>query len=247
MLSKNSLKFIKSLQIKKFRKEHGLFLVEGRKSVLELLPSAFETQMVVVTAEYYEEVRRAAGPATTIHIETESTIAQLGTFESNKTMLAVAAMRQFPPIKVEKNEFVLALDGIQDPGNLGTIIRTADWFGITKILCSETTAEFYNPKVISSTMGSFTRATVQYCTLPDEIARLKQEGIEIYGAVLGGEGLKNMAPGPGVIVIGSEANGISQPVEKLLGAKITIPGAGQAESLNAAVAAGIILYHFKGI
>src|SRR6187402_2407305 len=155
MLSKAKIKFVKSLQVKKYRKQEQSFVVEGAKSVQELLASDFEVVLMLVTEEF-----RAANqvPKSAEIIEvTDKELAGIGEFQSNDSVLAVARMKPLAELDLEPNEFALVLDDIRDPGNLGTIIRTADWFGINKVIASEETADFYNPKVISATMGSFTR------------------------------------------------------------------------------------------
>lgn len=142
-----------------------------------------------------------------------------------------------------KNHFILALDGIQDPGNLGTIIRIADWFGIDQIIASKDTAELYNPKVIQSTMGSFLRVKVWYRNL-ETILQKKQ--VPVYGALLNGESMYNTAsPKEGILVIGNESKGIRETILPFIHHAITIPRIGKAESLNAAVATGILLSQLK--
>jgi len=165
MLSKAKIKFIKSLQIKKYRKQEQSFIVEGAKSVRELLDSDFEVVTLVGTAGFLSTVKPKN------HFETieasESEMDGLGEFQSNDAALAVARTKPNEFFSVNPDEFALLLDDIRDPGNLGTIIRTADWFGVTKIVASAETADFYNPKVISATMGSFTRVKIFYTPLAD--------------------------------------------------------------------------------
>lgn len=164
-----------------------------------------------------------------------------GTFQSNDGALAIARMKENREPKLEANQYCLVLDDIRDPGNLGTIIRTADWYGITHIIASLETTDQYNPKTIAATMGSFCRVGVYYCHVPDYLA---QQKVDVYGAFLNGENIHQTAFGAGgFIVIGNESNGVTPAVEKFVTRKITIPRKGKAESLNAAIATAIILDH----
>ncbi len=163
----------------------------------------------------------------------------LGEFQSNDTVLAIARMRPNHQSLVDADEFALVLDDIRDPGNLGTIIRTADWFGISRIIASEETADFYNPKVISASMGSFVRTEVFYTDLQHYLAQTNSH--RVYGAFLNGRDVHGVDfRNGGLIVIGNESRGISPEVEKFVTDRITIPRYGRAESLNAAIATAII-------
>ncbi|MGC1243131.1 MAG: RNA methyltransferase [Chryseosolibacter sp.] len=236
MLSKATIKFIKSLQVKKYRKQEQCFLIEGAKSVHELLDSDFETAILLGTAEFLSGIKT---PVTGEVIEVrENELDGLGEFQTNRSALAVARLKPNVSVIPRPGEFALVLDDIRDPGNLGTIIRTADWYGIQKIICSQETADFYNPKVISATMGSFTRVQIFYTELT---AYLSDCNLPVYGAFLSGRDVHavNFSTG-GFIVIGSEAHGISATVQPLVTEKITIPRYGRAESLNAAIATAII-------
>lgn len=246
MLSKNTLKFIKSLQIKKYRDEEGLFIVEGRKSVLELAGSGFDIVKVFCTKNFEKEVRAILGKLVDIEVVNYEELESISRLESNDSMLAVVKKRIQNFIEIDKIENVVILDQISDPGNLGTIIRTADWFGIQNIICSNDTVDFYSPKVITSTMGSFTRVNVCYGDLNNYIEELKTKGFVIYGALLNGSKLHQIEnKGKFAIVIGNESKGISSEISKKIDTAITIEGHGQAESLNASVAAAIIMYHFR--
>ena len=237
MLSKAKIKFVKSLQLKKYPKQEQCFVVEGLKSVQELLASDFEIVMLLATNEFLEENERP--DSAEVIVVTEKELATIGEFQSNDSALAVARMRTLTDLDIDKGEFALVLDDIRDPGNLGTIIRTADWFGITKIIASEETADFYNPKVIASTMGSFTRCKMLYTDLQ---AYLKnRSGRSVFGAFLNGTDVHDVKFGDeGFIVIGNESRGISDELVPFISDRITIPRYGNAESLNAAMAAGII-------
>jgi TrmH family RNA methyltransferase len=236
MISKANIKFIKSLQIKKYRKQEQCFVVEGAKSVHELMNSDFETTMVVGTAEFLSNLNKKT-KAEIVEVSIKE-LEGLGEFQTNESALAVARTKPNKELKIEANEFALVLDDIRDPGNLGTIIRTADWYGIQKIIASEETADFYNAKVISATMGSFTRTEIFYVNLEDYLSRSSHK---IYGAFLDGLDVHKLDFGKGgLIVIGNESKGISAGVGKYVTDKITIPRFGKAESLNAAIATAVI-------
>jgi TrmH family RNA methyltransferase len=240
MISKAQLKFIKSLQIKKYRKQEQCFLVEGAKSVQELVGSDFEVKLIAGTAEFL-----SAGKWSGIDIieVSEKELQSLGEFQSNNGAVAVAEMKANEPLTIKADEFAIMLDDIRDPGNLGTIIRTADWYGIDKIIASNETADFYNSKVITSTMGSFTRVKLYYTDLEDYLASNKQR---VFGAYLDGKSVYSADFGKGgIILIGSESHGISPKLEKFVSDKITIPRVGKAESLNAGIATAVILDNLR--
>ncbi|QSE99419.1 RNA methyltransferase [Fulvivirga lutea] len=240
MLSKSLAKFIKSLQLKKQRKKEGLFIVEGEKSVNELLQSNFKVKYLVGLSDYVNDINQ---PTFEVFEANEKTLDSIGTFKSSDRVIAVAEMKDVKNFSISKEEIVLALDGINDPGNLGTIIRLADWYGVKSILASPETADLYNPKVISATKGSFTRVNVYYTDL---VAALSESQAPVYGAMMEGQNLHKVKfESGGIIVMGNEANGISPQVEKLIKHKITIPKFGKAESLNVAMATGIILDNVK--
>jgi TrmH family RNA methyltransferase len=235
MLSKAKIKFVKSLQVKKYRKQEQCFVVEGAKSVQELLYSDFEVVMVFGTTEFLMD-HRLTGGAEVFEV-TLKELELLSEFQSNETGLAVARMKPNLPLTVKENEYGLVLDDIRDPGNLGTIIRTADWYGIHKIIASEETADHYNPKVVSATMGSFTRVEVYYVNL---VRYLEGQRHRIFGAYLDGVDVHRTDFGTsGLVVIGNEARGISAEIGRFVTDKITIPRYGKAESLNAAIATAI--------
>jgi RNA methyltransferase, TrmH family len=233
-------KLIKSLQVKKYRKEEQSFVVEGAKSVLELLASDFEIIVVAASPAFMNDnaaALRAAGVG--IEQSTENELTAAGTLQTNDAAIAVAKMKPNLRPVIKQNEFIIALDDIRDPGNAGTIIRTADWFGIKNIIASEETADFYNSKTISATMGSFCRVNFFYTSLPEFLSSSSHKK---YGAFLEGEDVHKIVFGSGgIIVIGNESNGISNEVKNHIDQKITIPRHGLAESLNAGVSAAIIL------
>ncbi len=240
MITRNQIKYINSLQQKKFRLEHQSFVVEGAKSVVELLKSDFEIELLFVTKLFFEENESLLK---NLLVQPELVYAneleKVGSFTSNNAALGVVKTKENVELLVKDKEFALILDDIRDPGNLGTIIRIADWYGITKIICSTSTVDIYNPKVINSTMGSFTRISLYYTDL--EIF-IKNKKVNIYGTLLDGENIhQTKFAESGYIVIGNEANGISEEITKLITHKITIPKFGGAESLNAGIATAVVL------
>lgn len=245
MISKAQIKWVKSLQVKKYRQAEQCFIVQGLKGVAELLRSDFEVELVVATEPALKEIFSQCKRQVERAVATPTELEAMGSFQSNDAALAVAKMKTPKPVKASFNEYCLMLDDIRDPGNLGTIIRTADWFGIKKIIASEHTADFYNPKVISATMGSFCRVEVSYTDL---VFYLRDCEVPVYGAFLLGNNIHDEQFGDGgIIVIGNESNGISPAVEQYVRHRIFIPGIGKAESLNAAIATGIILDNvFRG-
>ena len=239
MISKQQQKYVQSLHNKKYRTEYGKFLVEGEKAILEILNSDYEIENIFCT-ESLKEKLPFNSKFTAFNICKEEEIQSISTFKTNNAGVAVVNQKKdnFNKQSTE-NQIFLILDDIKDPGNLGTIIRLADWYGIADIYCSPNTVEFYNPKVIASTMGSFARVSVHYLELAPFIKELK---VPILGAFLGGKNIHELSfSKPFGLVIGSESHGISPEIEKLIDTKITIPRVGLAESLNAAVATGIIL------
>ncbi|OOG77810.1 RNA methyltransferase [Algoriphagus sp. A40] len=244
MLSKNTVKFIKSLHQKKYRIEFGQFFVEGEKSVLEVLQSDFLVDLVLVTEAFENKnfgvLKSFKGELIRV---TQNQLEQLGQFQSNDSALAVVRMKPNTPFLPENDELIIALDDVRDPGNLGTIIRVADWYGIQKLVFSPQTAEFYNPKVIQSTMGSFTRVKFFYEELESVLGRWKRP---VYGAFLDGTIIHKLQnPAPGILLMGNESKGISPEMEKFVSKKVTIPGFGKAESLNVAIATAILCDNFK--
>jgi RNA methyltransferase, TrmH family len=244
MLSKNTLKFIKSLQQKKFRKQEQLFFVEGSKNVTELLQSDYEVSHVLFTQQFFDENSSLLKSikADTFEV-TQKTLESIGSFQSNDAALAVAKMKPNKAFDLSSDEWVIALDDVKDPGNLGTIIRIADWYGIQKLLLSEESAEVYNPKVLHASMGSFTRIQFFYTDLKNELIK---KNLPVYGALLEGKSIYETDFGKGgIILMGNESKGISHELEKLVDHKITIPRFGKAESLNVAVATAIFCDNIK--
>ena len=239
MITKNNIKLIQSLKQQKYRNEHQLFVVEGRKMVEELLLSPFEIQYLLATEKYLAE-HGMDDPR--LESVTEIQMEQMSGQDTPPGILAVA---KIPTMKLEASEeMVLALDGIANPGNMGTIIRTAEWFGIRQVVCSEDCVEIWNPKVIQATMGSIFRMNVVATDLECYLKTVKDRGKAIYGALLEGENVfRKSRWEDGVIVIGSESHGIRSNIMPLVTHPITIPRAkgSLTESLNASMATGIIL------
>ena len=239
MLTKNTIKQIASLRQQKYRKELGLFVVEGRKMVEELLHSEFET-----VGLYATEASVGSHPAfANAEPVSEVQMEQMSGQDTPPGILAVVKIPQQGEIKTN-SRFVLALDGIANPGNMGTLIRTAEWFGIHDVVCSDDCVELWNPKVVQATMGSLFRVKVWKTNLPAYLQQAKTDGKNIYGALLEGENLFQIQDKPkGILVIGSESHGIRTDVLPCITRPITIPrvGGSMTESLNAAVAGGIII------
>lgn len=240
MLSKSTAKYIQSLQHKKFRDETGCFVAEGPKLVSELLnEKIFPCASVFATKKWVTENPGLSGSYSVEVIEAFELekISALTTPNQVVAIFKKSILNEHPDLT---NKITLVLDDIQDPGNLGTMIRIADWFGIKNIYCSPHTADQYNPKVVQSTMASLGRVNILYTALP---AFLQKTTIKKYATTLHGEPLqKTGALREGLIVIGNESQGISNEVVQLCDAQLSIERIGNAESLNAAVATGIILY-----
>ncbi|MFT5619595.1 MAG: TrmH family RNA methyltransferase [Arenicella sp.] len=237
-MTNNWQKRIQQLQQKKFRKQERLFVVEGAKSVVELLNSKLETEVIFGTSEFLAENSQLVKSTKTQETSADL-LAKVGSFKSNDGALAVVRIPRNHEIQPENN-FILALDEVRDPGNLGTILRIADWYGFGGVVCSQSCADVYNPKVIASSMGSFTRTKVFYCNLQQYLAGLS-DTLPVYGAFMDGDNVHKTPFGTeGVIILGNESNGVSNEISKLVNTKITIPRFGEAESLNVAMAGAII-------
>ena len=239
MVSKNQIKLITSLQQKKFRKQHKLFIAEGVKVIQELIDANYKLNDLFTTQNDFSNLKTGK-----THAITQADLKKISALTTPNTCLATFSIPE--NIKIELNGLVLALDSVRDPGNLGTIIRLCDWFGIETILCSEETVDVYNPKVIQATMGSISRVSIVYCDLEKE---LKNAEISVFGTFMDGKSIYNESlPKEGIIVMGNEANGISSTIEKIVSERISIPRFGNlqlTESLNVATATAIILNEFK--
>jgi TrmH family RNA methyltransferase len=253
MLSKNQISFVNSLKQKKFREEHQLFIAEGAKIVPELLTSGIEVKQIYATSEF---LRKVIIPESIERFEIkENELDRISALSSPNEALAVCKIpqRSFNE-ETFKDRLTLVLDDIKDPGNLGTIIRVADWFGIENIVCSNDTVDAFNPKVVQATMGSISRINIYYTGL-NEFFKFKVQSLKlaVFGALLEGENIYSKElPLSGFIVIGNESRGISDEVQQMITDKISIPsfshyksGSGEAESLNAAIATAIICSEFR--
>ena len=240
MISKNQLKLIRQLGQKKYRKQYNQYLVQGEKNVLELLNSPLKAVDIFATQAFINTHQNQFPEVDFMPAEEES-LTKASTLVSNNAAIAVVDM---PKADLPNNTgLILALDGVSDPGNLGTIIRVADWYGIQHIVTSTDSADAYNPKTISATMGSFVRVSVSQVELPEYLQTLN---MPIYGAFLDGQSVHTTdLSAKGVLLMGSESHGIREQCAKLVSEKITIPAFGEAESLNVAMATGIILDNFK--
>jgi RNA methyltransferase, TrmH family len=238
MLSKSQLQFIKSLHQKKFRKEHGLFIVEGIKSITEFLHSDYIIHSVFCTSKVEPKIGNFLKKIK-LSIISDKDLTAITTLKTPQGILALVKIPDDKRVDKQelRNSFTLVLDNIQDPGNLGTIIRTADWFGINKIICSEDTVEAFNPKVVQATMGSLARTSIVYT----DLQRFFQDNtIPIFVALLNGNSIYETNFGDeGLIVLGNEGNGVSKNLLSPSMVSVTIPRFGNAESLNVAVSAAI--------
>ena len=239
MLSKNQIKFISGLHQKKQRIANQLFFAEGVKCIQELVQSNFELEHLYTIQDDFEEV--IAANKTLI---SDSELKKISALTTPNSCFAIFKMPQEKAI-IESG-LILALDSIRDPGNLGTILRLCDWFGIEQLICSKETVDIYNPKVVQATMGSITRVNVNYVDLNGFIAQTK---LPVFGTFMDGENIyKCNLPQEGIIIMGNEANGISSELEQLVQNRLTIPRFGnlqKTESLNVATATAIILSEFR--
>lgn len=239
MVSKNQIKLIRSLQQKKFRKLNNLFIAEGVKVIQELISANFELQNLYVTESIFTNINNS------IRIEISSSdLDKITALKSANNCLAVFKIPEAR--EIQNFGLQIALDDVRDPGNMGTIMRLCDWFGITDLICTDDTVDIYNPKVVQATMGSIARVNVVYTNLNEYLATYTAP---IFGTFMDGENIyKSKLPNKGIIVMGNEANGISIEIQNLCTHKIAIPRFGNlqvTESLNVATATAIILSEFK--
>lgn len=236
MLSKNQAKIVKSLRLKKFRLEYGLFIAEGDKVVDELLASKWPLKMLFTTRND-DAVRHPLS-----QLITEREMEQISSMSNAPGLLAVAELPQWyiHPEKhlPEEANWVIALDGIRDPGNLGTLLRTAAWFGVPAVVASLDTADCFNPKVIQSAMGTLFRLPVHYLDLE---VFIRQTNLPVFGLDLEGENLYTGSFGNGIYIVGNESHGLRDEARRLCHSYVNIPGERGAESLNAAVSASILM------
>jgi TrmH family RNA methyltransferase len=251
MLSKNKIKIIQSLSRKKNRDEQGVFLVEGNKMVEEAIRSDFKTEMIACTANYAAQFKNLENRCGELIITDNELLAKASLLQNPQDALAIVQQPRYEFQEIDfNNELCLALDFIQDPGNLGTILRLADWFGIRHIICSENTVDLFNPKVVQASMGAIFRVKVHMTDLPAFLKPLAEKDIPVYGTFLEGENIYQQPLSEnGIIVLGNEGNGISQQVAQLVSQKLYIPDfsshPNKPESLNVAIAASICCSEFR--
>ena len=252
-----SPKNVKKLTEKKYREESGLFIVEGDKNIRELLTSDFVISDLFGTKDFLAVVSNQIAQYETTMGQTivctetkEEDLVRMGTFMTNSAGIAVAYQKDKTQLEsigeIATTNTVLVLDDIKDPGNLGTIIRIADWYGISHIIASLSTTDFYNPKTITASMGSFTRIHVSYYNLEEVLPRIAQQNLPIITADMHGENIHTTSlPSNGFLVMGSESHGIGALTKQYATNTVTIPRFGKAESLNVSVATGILLDAIK--
>ncbi|NVO20313.1 MAG: RNA methyltransferase [Bacteroidetes bacterium] len=254
MLSKNSIKYINSLKIKKYRQLHNVFIAEGEKIVAELLSGTSQLIAIYATEAWIRENQPGlSGITAEVSVVTEEELEKISDLSTPNKVLALVHLPDQPELQQDDfSEMMLALDGIRDPGNMGTILRTADWFGIRNVACSIDCVDVYNTKVIQSTMGSFTRVNVVYIDLKSLI-EIAGPNTPIYGALLNGPSLTDKKfQKAGILMIGNESKGISPELISLITDPIFIPSftpsvskSYHAESLNASIANAIICYEIS--
>ncbi len=236
MLSNRQVKLIQSLKQKKFRSEHQLFIAEGEKIAAEVLRSqAYIVDSIYATAEWLAKQDKQLIDDKLIIEVTEKELKKISALSTPNQVLTLLKMNRVG--KSERCPWSIVVDTLQDPGNLGTIVRIADWFGINEVILSEGSVDIFNPKVIQATMGSFTRVSVSYQNLSEWLTAQKRVK---YGAVLGGKNLYTTNfPAEGILLFGNESKGISDDLLTLIDHEIEIPRRGGAESLNVSVACSI--------
>jgi len=239
MITKNQIKYIRGLSLKKNRIKEQCFVVEGEKCLAELLNSSFQVVELFALKDWIDENKSVFDK---IQVVNPKELERISNLKSPNKVLAVVKMKEQEIIQQE-SAVTLVLDDINDPGNLGTIIRMCDWFGVKQIICSENTVDIYNPKVVQSTMGSLFRIHIIYADLSTYLAKVTTP---VYGAYMDGKNVKDIKVNHKThLVIGNEANGISEKVERYISKKVAIKNiGGNTESLNVAVATSILLHEF---
>lgn len=238
MVTKHQIKLIKSLTQKKYRQQLGLFAVEGVKGIEEFLNSDFKLQNLYTTQPIFD------APKQLVTDVSEAELKKISSLKNPNTALAVF---NIPKTKdIDREELIIALDDVRDPGNLGTIIRLCDWYGVKDLVCSANTVDCYNPKVVQATMGSLTRVNITYLNLEEFISATNTD---VFGTFMNGENIyKTELPSTGIVVLGNEANGISDSIKVKVDRQLTIPQYGESkntESLNVANATAIVLSEFR--
>ena len=248
MLSKSLIKLVRSLDMKKYRKETNLFVAEGEKLVNDLMASGVECYKIIATEKQASML--SVGGGVDIIIVSEDELKKVSFFKSPQGIVGLFRQRiGSPDTATPEHELCLALDDVQDPGNLGTIIRIADWFGIENIYCSIGTVDVYNPKTVQATMGAISRVNIFYVELPKFLASLKKS-IPVYGTFLNGRNIYEHKLSPnGIIVMGNEGKGIGSECERIIDERLLIPnfpsGRSTSESLNVSTATAIVCSEFR--
>ena len=250
MLSKQITKIIQNLEKKKFREKYNLFKIEGEKLVAELLRSPLAVHAIIAYPEWIQANGHLLGKTQVLETD-EKGMKAISNFQSLPHVMALAEIPNHPyhPDEVA-GTLSLVLNGIQDPGNLGTILRIADWFGVSHLLCDRDCASIYNPKCVQASMGAIFRVHAYYLDLPAAISQLKAKGMPVFGTFLDGENIyTSPLPSQGLIIMGNEGKGIAENIGQLADFRLTIPNftptGASSESLNVGVATGIILSEFK--
>jgi TrmH family RNA methyltransferase len=238
-MNNNELKYIQSFAHKKHWAQESVFIIEGPKMLLEAIKSNWVIEKIYATDEWEGDIGKSQGD---IEIVDNIMLSRISLLQAPNQVVALVQKKKNSKIEVD-NSLTIVLDGIQDPGNFGTIIRTAEWFGIHNIIVTEDTVGLYNPKVIQSTMGSCFRVNI-YVMKTDEI--ISNANMPVIGTLLEGKSIyENKIPNTGYLIIGNESKGIREPLKSKITHPVSIPNFGEAESLNVAVATGIVLSHLK--
>lgn len=248
MVSKSKIKYIHSLELRKFRREHNSFVAEGNKLVADMLP-AFECELLIAKPSWM--ATQGDINAKELLVAEEDDIRKASFLKNPQDVLAVFKQPEWNIDEADTaKEIIIALDGIQDPGNLGTIIRLADWFGIDHIVCSKDTVDAFSPKTVQATMGALARVKIHYTDLEQFIKEQNERGIPIYGTFLDGENMyQKKTSSNGIIIMGNEGNGIRENIESYVNEKLYIPnypeGKETSESLNVAIATAVVCAEFR--
>ncbi len=239
MITKNQIKYYASLQKKKSREEEGVFLIEGHRSVLELFQSRLELKAVIATDAWLSQNEHLLPKSTDCIIAPQVDLERISSLQTPPQVIACAALPRMGQLPIPSGRLILALDTVQDPGNMGTILRLADWFGISQLICSPDTVDCFNSKVVQASMGAIFRVRVYYLDLTTYLKHVNQP---IFGALLEGKPYRTVEyPENAILIMGNEGKGIRPENIPLIQTAVTIPKFGEAESLNVAAATAILL------
>ena len=242
MISRSEIKLIKSLKLKKYRIVNKLFLLEGFKSINEVLNSDYIVRKIILSKSLKDKLKSFSKTRVKVDYFDKNSLSSIGNLKSNSDAIAIVEMKDNLR-KIKFYNYTAILDGIRDPGNLGTIIRTCDWYGIKNIVCSTDSVDLYNPKVIQSSMGSFSRVNVFYRDLREFFT---ENDLFVYGTILNSNDYHKIKfKKKGALLFGNESKGISLPLHKYINKKISIYGNGKAESLNVAISSALIFDKVK--